>query len=40
MKESSLVANILEEYFKGIRTTDTKTEDLKKKVGGERGRVE
>jgi len=32
MKGSNLVANILEEYFKGTRTTDTETEDLKKKL--------
>jgi hypothetical protein len=32
MKGSSLVANILEECFKGTRTTDTETEDLKKKL--------
>ena len=32
MKGSSLVANILEEYLKGTRTTDTETEDLKKKL--------
>jgi hypothetical protein len=31
-KGSSLVANILEENFKGTRTTDTETEDLKKKL--------
>ena len=29
---SSLVANILEEYFKGTRTTYTETEDLKTKM--------
>src|SRR5659263_624760 len=32
MKGSSLVANILEEYLKGTRTTNTETEDLKKKL--------
>jgi peptidoglycan hydrolase CwlO-like protein len=32
MKGSSLVANILEEYLKGTRTTDAETEDLKKKL--------
>jgi peptidoglycan hydrolase CwlO-like protein len=32
MKGSSLVANILEEYLKGTRTTDPETEDLKKKL--------
>lgn len=32
MKGSSLVANILEEYLKGSRTTTTETEDLKKKL--------
>jgi hypothetical protein len=32
LKGSSLVANILEEYLKGTRTTDTETEDLKKKL--------
>jgi hypothetical protein len=32
MKGSCLVANILEEYFKGTRTTYTETEDLKTKM--------
>lgn len=32
MKGSSLVANILEEYLKGSRATNTETEDLKKKL--------
>ena len=32
MKGSSLVANILEEYFKGTQTTYTETEDLKTKL--------
>lgn len=32
MKGSNLVGNILEEYFKGTRTSDTEIEDLKKKL--------
>ncbi len=32
MRGSSLVENILEEVFKGTRTTDAEIEDLKKKL--------